>query len=369
MRNNMKSSLINRLSLRFTLPNRSLKYTHFRLIILMLGILLLFSIFIGVSLGPVFIPIVDVWRIAIYKFGLTEQSNWSIGYENIVWLIRFPRVLLASVVGAGLAVVGATLQALVRNPLADSYILGISSGASVGAVLAIGLGAFAFAGSLAVQLGGFLGALVSLVIVFTIVNIKGHITPGRLILSGIGVGYVFTGITSYITLTSSNRGLAGQILSWTLGSLSRASWFDLTLPSLILLIVTIYLILQSRNINALAIGDETATTLGLNVKKFRRQLFILTALITGVMVAVSGTIGFVGLIVPHIVRLFVHSDHRRVLPISAFVGGIFLIWVDIFARTAFAPIELPVGVITAIIGGPIFLLMLIGVRHKSMDII
>ncbi len=354
---------VNRLSSLFAIPDWSLEHTHLRLILLILGILLLLSVVFGVSLGPVSISMADVWRIAIYKIGLIERGDWSIGSENIVWLIRFPRVMLALVVGGGLAVVGVTLQALVRNPLADSYILGISSGASVGAVLAIGLGVFTFAGSLAVQLGGFLGALVAFAIVFALANIRGRIAPGKLILSGIGVGYVFTGITSFITLTSSNKELAEQILSWTLGSLARASWFDLTLPSLILLLGTTYLILQSRNMNALAVGDETATTLGLNVEKVRRQLFILTSLITGVVVAVSGTIGFIGLIVPHIVRLFVRSDHRRVLPISLFVGSIFLIWVDVIARTAFAPIELPVGVITSILGGPLFILILLRVRR------
>ncbi len=356
---------INQLSSLLSLNNWPPKHPSLRLIILILSVLLLFSVILGVSLGPVSIPIEEVWKIALYKIGLTERGNWSIANENIVWFIRFPRVLLALVVGGGLAVVGVTLQAIVRNPLADSYILGISSGASVGAVLAISSGIFTFAGSLAVQLGGFLGALMSFTIVFTLANIGGRISPGRLILSGIGVGYVFSGITSFITLTSSNKQLAGQILSWTLGSLARASWFDLTLPSLILLTVTIYLILQARNLNALVIGDETATTLGINVGNFRRQLFILTALVTGIMVAVSGTIGFIGLMIPHIVRLIVRSDHRRVLPISVFAGSIFLIWVDLIARTAFSPIELPVGVITSILGGPFFLLMLLRVRREG----
>ena len=347
------------------LTNWPRKHNPLRSVLLGLFILLLLSVTFGVSLGPVSIPMDEVWKIALYKIGLIERGNWSIASENIVWLIRFPRVLLALVVGGGLAVVGVTLQAMVRNPLADSYILGISSGASVGAVLVIGLGIFSFAGSLAVQLGGFLGALLSFAIVFAQANISGRISPGRLILSGIGVGYVFSGITSFITLTSSNKELAGQILSWTLGSLARASWFDLTFPSLILLIVTIYLILQARNLNALVMGDETATTLGINVGNFRRQLFILTALITGIMVAVSGTIGFIGLMVPHIVRLIVRSDHRRVLPISVFIGSIFLIWVDVVARTTFSPIELPVGVITSILGGPFFLLMLLRVRREG----
>jgi len=315
----------------------------------------LLTVTFGVALGPVPIPLDEVWRIGAYKVGLIAQGDWSPANENIVWLIRFPRVLLAVFVGGGLAVVGVTLQALVRNPLADSYILGVSSGASVGAVLAIGTGLFAFAGSFAVSLAAFLGAMVTFAIVFVLARSSGRITPGRLILAGIGVGYVFTGITSFITLTSDNRQLAGQILSWTLGSLARAQWFDLTLPALLLLIVTLYLMLQARGLNALVMGDETATTLGIGLDIFRRRLFVLVALITGVMVAVSGSIGFIGLMVPHMMRFVVGSDHRRVLPLSVLVGSIFLIWVDVIARTAFAPVELPVGVITSILGGPFFL--------------
>lgn len=332
---------------------------QFRLLLLLLGCVLLFSVTMGVSLGPVQIPADEIWSVFAYKLGFIPRGEWSSGRENIVWLIRFPRVLLAAVVGGGLAVVGATLQTLARNPLADSYILGVSSGASVGAVLAIGLGFFAFAGALAVSLAAFIGAIIAFVIVFALSSVGGHITPARLILSGIGVGYMFTGITSYITITSSNQRLAGQILSWTLGSLARASWFDLTLPSFILFFASVYLILQARNLNTLIIGEETATTLGLDVNTFRRRLFTLVALLTGVMVAVSGAIGFIGLMVPHMVRFVVGSDHRRVLPISIFTGSIFLIWVDLIARTNFAqfdaPVELPVGVVTSILGGPFFL--------------
>ena len=344
--------------------DRARDRARFRLVLATLSGLLLLSVTLGVSLGPVPIPMEDVWRIAAYKVGLAPKGGWSPGSENIVWLIRFPRVLLALVVGGGLAVVGVTLQALVRNPLADSYILGVSAGASVGAVLAIGLGVFAFAGSLAVSLAAFQGAVVTFIIVFALANIGGRITPESLVLAGIGVGYVFTGITSFITLTSDKRELAGQILSWTLGSLARANWFDLTLPSLTLLIVTVYLVLQARSLNALMVGDETAATLGVNVDAFRRQLFTLVALITGVMVAVSGSIGFIGLMVPHMVRFVVRSDHRRVLPISVLVGSIFLIWVDVIARTTFAPIELPVGVITSIVGGPFFLFLMWRTRRE-----
>jgi iron complex transport system permease protein len=248
--------------------------------------------------------------------------------------------------------------------LADPFVLGISSGASVGAVLAIGFGFFSFAGIFGVQIAGFIGALASFLIVYYLAKTGGEISPTRLILAGIGVGYVFSGITSFITMTSGNRELAGQILAWTLGSLARATWYDLTLPFLVLILAIAYLLLQSRNLNALSVGDEVAMTLGLEVGKFRKKMFVIIALLTGIMVSVSGTIGFIGLIIPHIVRILVGIDHRRVLPISAFLGSVFLIWVDVIARTAFAPAELPVGIITSILGGPFFLLLLWRIREE-----
>lgn len=341
------------------LDGRKRERVRFRLLIAVLAGLLVLSVTLGVSLGPVSVPARVVWGVAAYKIGVSAHGEWTVASENIVWLIRFPRVLLAAIVGGGLAVVGVTMQALVRNPLADPYIIGVSSGASVGAVLAIGMGALAIAGTLAISLAAFLGAVIAFLVVFALAGTDGRITPAKLILAGIGVGYIFTGITSYITITSSNRQLAGQVLSWTLGSLARASWFDLTLPSLVLVLVTVYLALQTRGLNALLVGDETAATLGINVHLFRRQLLTASALLTGVMVAVSGPIGFIGLMVPHMVRLVVRSDHRRVLPLSVFVGSIFLVWADVLARTNIAridaPVELPVGVVTSIVGGPFFL--------------
>ena len=327
----------------------------FKLWLAVLVGILLASITLGVSLGPVHIPTQHVWQIAAHKLGWLEAGNWSRAHENIVWLIRFPRVLLAVFVGAGLAVVGVCMQALVRNPLADPYILGISSGASVGAVTAIGLGLFAFVGIYAVSLAAFLGAMLTFLVVFTLAQKRGQLYPHRMILAGVGAAYVFSGITSFITLTSDNRFLAGQVLSWTLGNLARANWAALSLPSAILLVGTIYLIAQARQLNALLVGDESATGLGIDVNRFRRQLFVVVSLVTGVMVAVSGAIGFVGLMIPHAVRLVIGSDHRFVLPVTFLVGSIFLIWIDVIARTAFAPVELPVGVITSILGGPFFL--------------
>lgn len=334
--------------------------------------LLFISITLGITLGPVEIPAHSVWGIVAsetlkvldqvtgldLRAWLPIAETWSTAQFNIVWLIRFPRVLLGVFVGAGLAVVGVTMQALVRNPLADPYILGISSGASVGAVAVLAFGAFAFAGIYAISVGAFLGSLLTFLIVFLLAQRKGRLPPMRLVLSGVAVAYFFSGLTSFITLTSDKQELARAVLAWLLGSLAGTDWAELTLPVAVLGLGSLYLVLQARSLNALIVGDETAATLGVDLSRFRQQLFLIVSLVTGTMVAVSGAIGFVGLMIPHIVRLLVGADHRRVLPVSMFGGSIFLIWVDILARIAFDPVELPVGVITSLSGGPFFLWLL-----------
>lgn len=326
---------------------------------------LIVSITLAVAIGPVQIPWRVVWSVAAYKVGLIPHGDWTMAQENIVWLIRFPRVLMGAVVGAGLASVGVAMQAVVRNPLADPYILGVSSGASVGAVLVLGFGFFAFAGMYAVPLGAFLGALLTFVVVFALARAGGRLSPSRLILSGVACAYVFSGFTSFITLTSSNRELARSLMQWLLGSLAGANWMQLTLPATVLVLGTVYLTLHARSLNAMLMGDEAAATLGINVDRLRQRLFLIMSLLTGVIVAVSGAIGFIGLMIPHVVRMMVGSDHRRVLGVSVLVGAIFLIWVDVCARTLWAPVELPVGVITAILGGPFFVWMLY-TRRKTM---
>jgi iron complex transport system permease protein len=330
---------------------------RFGLLLTALAAVLLLSITVAVVIGPVPIPVGQVWRIAWAQL-FPSVGDWTQAHVNIVWLIRFPRLLMAVCVGAGLAVVGVTMQAVVRNPLADPYILGISSGASVGAVLVLGLGAFAFAGAYAVSLGAFLFALLTFLLVFLLAQSGGRLSPARLILAGVACSYLFSGLTSFITLTSNNRELANSVLAWLLGSLAGSKWLDLTLPAAVLVVGALYLVLQARSLNALIVGDETAATLGVNVLAFRRRLFLVMSLLTGVMVATSGAIGFVGLMIPHLVRMLIGTDHRRVLPVAALVGSIFLIWVDVLARTAFAPQELPVGVITSLLGGPFFIWLL-----------
>lgn len=354
------------------LSQSRIEQQRFWLLLVGLAVLLFISVTLGVTLGPVEIPASVVWRIVAFETlrriaevttlpvdtWIRIEADWTTAQFNIVWLIRFPRVLLGLFVGAGLAIVGVTMQALVRNPLADPYILGISSGASVGAVSVLAFGAFAFAGVYALSIGAFLGALLTFFIVFLLAQQNGRILPTRLVLSGVAVAYFFSGLTSFITLTSDQRELARAVLAWLLGSLAGTSWAELALPIVVLIGGCLILLVQARSLNALIVGDETAATLGVNTTRFRRRLFLTVSLVTGTMVAVSGAIGFVGLMIPHMVRLLVGTDHRRVIPISLLVGGIFLIWVDIIARTAFDPVELPVGVITSLLGGPFFLWLL-----------
>lgn len=313
------------------------------------------SITAGISIGSVTIPAGQVWsNLAAAATGGWISPTGPAFVEPIVTQSRAPRVLLAVVVGAGLAIVGATLQALVRNMLADPFLLGVSSGASVAAVLVIVTGAPAVLG-LTTPIAAFLGALGALLIVYTISRSGGQVTPTRLVLAGVAVAYVLSALTSLLLMTTSRQDATREVLSWLLGGLGRATWGGLWLPTVAVVVGVAVLLTQARPLNLLLAGDEAATTMGVDVARFRAALFVLTSLITGVLVAVSGPIGFVGLIVPHAVRLVVGADHLRLLPAAALTGASFLVWADVAARTVAAPIEIPVGVLTSLCGGPFFL--------------
>ena len=335
--------------------------TRLRVLFGALLVLLLLSVTFAVTIGPVYISPATVWKIIVsHVFGLA-QGDWTTGQDNIVWLIRLPRVLLAGIVGAGLAVVGVAMQATVRNPLADPYILGTSSGASVGAVAVIMLG-YNFFDPYSLSITAFLGALASFFIVFLLAQTSGRVSPTRLILAGVATAYILSAITSLILFLGDDQAIR-TVLFWMLGTLAGAKWEFLTLPAAALALGVLVLILQSRSMNALLAGEETATSLGVDTQTFRKQLLVITALLTGVMVAVAGAIGFVGLMMPHIVRLVLGPEHRKVLPASALAGAIFLIWVDVGARTIVQPQELPLSVITALVGAPFFLWLLKWRRH------
>lgn len=328
---------------------------------LIVGLLiaLVVAIVAAVAVGAVAVPFGTVVRIIVANLvpGAIE-ATWTPTEDQIVWVFRLPRVLLAVIVGAALSVSGTALQAMVRNPLADPYIFGVSSGASVGAVAVLTLGSAA-TGSLSLSIAAFGGALVAMVIVYLMAQQNGRTMPTRLILAGVALAYVLQAITSYLVLrVSGPNGGAAEVLAWLAGSLGRAKWEHLGVSSLVVAAATVLLLLQARSLNALLAGEETATSLGVNIERFRLHLFVLTSLLVGVVVAISGAIGFVGLMIPHIARMLVGVDHRRVLPIAALLGGVYLVFVDLLGRMIIAPQELPVGIVTAALGGPFFLWLL-----------
>ena len=314
------------------------------------------AIVAAVAVGAVPLPFEKVVRIIVsHLLPNLSPANWTPTEDQIVWQFRLPRVMLAVIVGAALSVSGTALQAMVRNPLADPYIFGVSSGASVAAVAVITLGS-AVAGGLSLSLAAFLGALGAMVLVYVLAQQGGRAAPTRLVLAGVAVGYVLSAATSYLVLRSATPGGgAAAVLTWLAGSLGGAKWAYLGLPSLAVAVSTVVLLLQARPLNALLAGEEAAIGLGVNVERFRMQLFVVTSLMVGTVVAISGAIGFVGLMIPHIVRLLVGSDHRRVLPIVALLGGVYLVLADLAGRTIIAPQELPVGIVTAALGGPFFI--------------
>lgn len=315
------------------------------------------SLSFAISVGAVNVPIDTVWGVFLNRTGLAEISpNWSKGRAAIVWEIRFPRALLAIMVGAGLAMVGASLQAVTRNPLADPHLLGISSGGAFGAILAL-LHTGLFLGLLTVPLMAFLGALMATGLVLSVSRLTEAASADRLVLAGVAVSFVIMAGANILIFLGDPRA-THTVVFWMLGGLGLAQWSHLIYPLSILILSGAWLWHQAPKLNAMTVGDETASTLGISVTRFRLAVFIAGALITGVMVAFSGLIGFVGLMVPHIVRLIVGGNYQRVLPISALVGGIFLLWADIAARTLMAPEDMPIGIVTGLIGGLFFIAML-----------
>ena len=312
---------------------------------------------LAVSVGAVPVSTSTVLGILSNKVfpGLIEQT-WSSGREAIVWEIRLPRALLAIMVGSGLAIVGASLQAVTRNMLADPHLLGISSGGAFGAILAL-LHTGMFIGLLTVPLLAFAGALLSTIIVLGVIKRANATSADRLVLAGVAVSFIIMAAANILIFLGDPRA-SHTVVFWMLGGLGLAQWNQLAYPLTILLLCGIWLMSRAKLLNAMTVGDETAATLGISVARFRLTVFIVGALITGVMVAFSGIIGFVGLMVPHIARMLVGGDYTRVLMASALIGAIFLLWADIIARTLMAPEDMPIGIVTGLIGGIFFIWLL-----------
>ncbi|NLM51786.1 MAG: iron ABC transporter permease [Firmicutes bacterium] len=330
-------------------------------IILLLILAAVISIILAIGLGPVSVPPATVAKIIGSKIPFCKDyfsPTWAKVDENIVWGLRFPRVLLGMIVGSSLSVTGVAMQALVRNHLADPFILGVSSGASATATLGMLFGVFSFFGTYSLSISAFIGAAISIMIVYTISRVRGRINIPQLLLSGVALSMIMDAITRIITLSAPNALGLHNVTYWLSGSLAGAKWGYLTLPAATICLCMVILMANHRALNALLMGDETAGTLGFNVGRLQKMLVLVSSLMAGTTIAVSGTVGFVGLMVPHITRLFVGSDHKRVLPVCALLGGILVVWVDVAARLIIAPEELPLGVLTAIFGGPLFIWLL-----------
>ena len=332
--------------------------------LVLLGLLVV-SVILGIGLGPVSIRFSDVYRVMFHRLSgiFTGQTapleSIRESTQNIVWFLRAPRVLLGALIGAALTLSGVGMQAFTKNPLAEPYVLGISSGASLGAVLAMLLGvSVPVLGKLSVSMGAFAGALVSILLVYLLAKSRGSVTPIRLILVGVAVSAMFQAFTNYIVYTAPDDAAVREATFWMLGGLGSAEWEDL--PLLLCLVPPAFLLMLalSKSLNAMMMGDSSAITLGVNLNVVRNLLIVITALLTASSVAVSGCIGFVGLVSPHLVRSVVGPDHRKLIPISMLTGAIFLIWVDVGARMIKPPAELPIGILTAFLGAPLFLWMI-----------
>ena len=331
---------------------------------LLIGILAaaaIVSMVTAAGLGPISVSPGETVRILLGRIPLIGgmiPETWEPLEQNIILGLRLPRVCLGMVVGASLAVCGVTMQALVRNELADPFILGVSNGAAAFATLGMLFGAFSFLGTYSLSISAFIGSAVTIIFVYTISRVRGRINITQLLLSGVAISMIMDGVTNVITLSAPNALGLHNAEFWMAGSLAGARWAYLTLPLEVLVLCMLVLMLNYRGLNLLLLGDESAGALGVNVRRLQKLLVIVASLMAGVTIAVSGSIGFVGLMVPHFTRMIVGGDHKKVLPVSALLGGILVVWVDVAARTVIAPEELPVGILTAIIGGPIFIWML-----------
>lgn len=315
----------------------------------------------ALAFGSEMLPVSTVVDVVHSRFGGPPVTRSELA---IVWGIRAPRVLLGLAVGAGLAVAGAVVQTLVRNALADPHLLGVSSGASVGATAVITTGLFAGAGVWALSFGAMIGALGAAILVFTIATLQGGITPLRLVLTGTVTASALSAIASFLVLRTNDSQAAQSVLFWLLGSLAGASWDKLWAPVIVVVLLTAAVFALHGWLDALAAGPDVAASLGIPIRTLRNMLFGVLAALVGTMVAVSGAIAFVGLVIPHVTRMIVGARHRVVLPAAALIGASFLVWVDVVARTSLRPTEIPLSVVTGVIGAPLFLLLLGRRRYR-----
>lgn len=342
--------------------------TSYKTIIIGLFLLVLFSIGLFSTIGTARVSILDTFRIVGSKIPLIKKhislDHIPSSAQTIIWKIRIPRVLLGVLVGASLSMAGAAFQGMLRNPMADPYVIGISSGAALGASIAIILSlGFIVPGISSISIFAFAGALIAVILVYNIARTRNKVPVTSLLLAGVAVGQFFTAIMSFIMIIHDKA--MTKIIYWTLGSLSGKGWDPIVKTSIPLIGSMLIISFFAKDLNIILTGEESAKSLGVDIERTKRYILFLGTLITSIAVSISGIIGFVGLIIPHTTRLLLGPDHRILLPASALLGGVFMVFTDTIARTVISPVEIPVGIITALFGGPFFIYLLRN-RRKSI---
>lgn len=349
--------------LSFMKVGTQMKKSSYRSILFISILILIFSLFAAVTFGPVKISIQQVYTVIFEKIRHVDSTVRK-STHDIVWLIRLPRVILALVIGIGLSTSGCIMQAIVKNPIAGPYVLGVSSGASLGATLAILFGLKAVFGANSVGFFAFLGAVGVSFLVQIIANIGGKSNSVKLLLSGMAISAVCSAIASFSIFMINDKNATGSITFWLMGSLGGANWHLLKIIFPIIIGTTLFFITQSRILDLMLLGDEISITLGINLNHYRHVYLVCTALIVGFCVYACGMIGFVGLIIPHIVRMIFGTNHKHLLPMSAIIGAIFLIWSDVLCRIILKHGEMPIGVLISLIGTPLFVHLMVAKKYN-----
>ena len=326
----------------------------------MLAGVLVVTVVVAVGIGSVRVPAGDVVDVVLRRLGL-PIDDVSLIDDRIVWQLRMPRIVGAAATGAGLALAGAVLQSLTRNDLADPYLLGISGGATVGAVavIVLGVGVGGLVGGAALGTAAFVTALAALLLVLALATGRtGDLPPARTVLAGVAVGQLCAAFTSFAVMMSGDHDAARRVLAWTMGSLAGVRWTGAGVLVVVALVALVGIVAHAADLDAFAFGDASAASLGVSIRRTRWVLLVGTALLTACLVAYTGAIGFVGLVVPHVVRLVCGPLHRRLLPLSALAGAVLMIWADTAARSLIDGQEIPIGVVTAVLGAPVFAYLL-----------
>ena len=333
-------------------------------VILLLFLALIFSLLFAVTIGSSDIPFKDVYHVVFYKlFGIGDAAMGEGKIHDVVWFIRLPRLVLAAAIGMSLSICGVVMQAIVKNPLAEPYVLGISSGASLGATLSIMLGVGITFGSNYVGIMACLGAFLISIGVVALANIGGRATSVKLLLAGMALSSLCGAFSSFIVYFSNDQDGMKTVSYWMMGSLGGASWENNAVVVPISILGVLFFWTQYRTLNLMLLGDESAITLGTDLHHWRVLYLVVASFMVGFAVYAAGVIGFVGLVIPHIVRILFGTDHKKLVPLCTLLGALFLLWADVLCRTLLEGTELPISILTSIIGAPVFIWLMVRKKY------